>query len=262
MTSGESGYWNEVAGDWRTGRDRLWRAHADAVNVALCRRWLPATGGGRILKTDAFDEAVGTGLWPVLATSAARVHVMDHALAIALDAHARYQGMPVTVNDARALPFAAGSFDCVVSNSTLDHFADAGDIARSLGEFHRVLVPGGRLLLTLDNAAHPLVAVRNALPNSWLTRVGLVPYVVGATVGPSGAADLVARVGFRVLDVTAILHCPRVLAVPFARLVNRLSPSGHASSAFLRMLGAFEGAERWPTRFRTGHFVAVLGEKP
>ena len=33
------------------------------------------------------------------------------------------------------------------------------------------------------------------------------------------------------------------------------------SRRFLRALARFEAAERWPTRFRTGHFVAVLATR-
>jgi hypothetical protein len=57
-----------------------------------------------------------------------------------------------------------------------------------------------------------------------------------------------------VRELTAVLHVPRVL-------VARLGPrhSGLADySRWLRFLRAGERLERWPTRFITGHFVAVL----
>jgi SAM-dependent methyltransferase len=254
-------YWNEVADDWPAGRDRLWRMHADAVNAAWCRRGLPPGRSGRLLKTDAFDEAVGPGLWPMLSQLAGRVEVIDHARTIARSARRRHPGLSATGADVRNLPFADAVFDAVVSNSTLDHFDDVQEIQRSVAELRRVLRPGGRLLLTLDNAAHPFVRLRNALPGSWLRRTGLVPYVVGATLEPAGTADLVRGAGFRVLEVTAILHCPRVLAVPLAGLIDRLGPQSVVATAFLRLLRMCEGAARWPTRFRTGHYVAVLAEK-
>ena len=43
----------------------LWRVQSDVVNTSLIDRWLPAPAG-RILKTDLFDEAVATGLYPAL----------------------------------------------------------------------------------------------------------------------------------------------------------------------------------------------------
>jgi len=257
----DASYWNMVGTEWAGGRDHLWRTHADVVNTALCRRWLPTGHIRRLLKTDAFDEATGDGLWPLLATRADRVEAMDRAWTVAAQARTRHDEMSVTVTDVRALPYADDSFDAVVSNSTLDHFEDVTDIERSLCELHRVLAPGGRLLLTLDNPAHPVVAVRNTLPFGLLRRVGLVPYYVGVTLDAASAGPLLERLGFRVVETTAVLHCPRVVAVPVARLVNRLAPDSMWARGLLRGLNAFEWLERLPTRRRTGHFVAVLCEK-
>ena len=74
------------------------------------------------------------------------------------------------------------TFDLVVSNSTLDHFARADDITIALREIQQVLKPGGRLILTLDNPSNPVVRLRNALPFAALNQMGLVPYFVGATL--------------------------------------------------------------------------------
>ena len=43
-----------------------------------------------------------------------------------------------------------------------------------------MLKPRAPLILTLDNAANPLIAIRNALPFAMLKRSGVVPYFVGA----------------------------------------------------------------------------------
>ena len=57
----------------------------------------------------------------------------------------RPDGLPVTLHDARgeALPFEAGSFDCVVCTFTL---CSVQSPEKTLGEARRVLKPGGRLL--------------------------------------------------------------------------------------------------------------------
>jgi SAM-dependent methyltransferase len=255
-----SHYWDDVAVEWLATRDALWRRHSDDVNVALCRRWLP-THLHRLLKTDVFDEAASAGLWPWLSGFADKVEVIDQSTAVAARARSRQPKLSVTAADVRNLPFADECFDAVVSNSTLDHFARAESIGDGLLELRRVLVPGGRLLLTLDNPANPVVALRNVLPFSWLSRVGLVPYFVGTTLGARAIVSLLERVGFDVVEVTAVMHCPRVLAVPAARLVGLLSAQRETHARFLRSLGWFEIAERWPTRFRTGHFVAVLAAR-
>jgi SAM-dependent methyltransferase len=255
-----SHYWDDVAAAWPVSRHALWRQHSDAVNIALCRRWLPAHVR-RLLKTDAFDEASSAGLWPWLIGIADHVETIDHSPAVAARARSRQPRLSATAADVRSLPFVDWAFDVIVSNSTLDHFARADAIGESLLELRRVLVPGGRLLLTLDNPANPVVALRNALPFSWLNRVRLVPYFVGATLGPRAVVRLLEDVGFDVLELTAILHCPRVLAVPAARLAGRLSLRPETDARFLQALARFEAAERWPTRFRTGHFVAVLATR-
>lgn len=52
----------------------------------------------------------------------------------------------LTVGDAYQLPFEAANFDLVVNNYMFDLLPEA-DFATVLAEFHRVLRPGGRLVL-------------------------------------------------------------------------------------------------------------------
>jgi SAM-dependent methyltransferase len=250
-------HWDDVAARADRGRDWLWRRHADEVNAVLCRRWI--RGSVRhLLKTDAFDEAVGGGLAPALQGVADRVSLIDLSGSMAARALRRAPSVSVSVADVRALPFADGSFDVVVSNSTLDHFERESAIADALRELRRVLAVGGRLIVTLDNPEHPLVWMRNSLPFSWVHRVGLVPYFVGATLGHGRLREVLEATGFDVLDATAVLHCPRVLAIPLARVTADPRVPQRMQAALLRALTSCERAERWPTRFVTGHFVAAL----
>ena len=119
-----------------------------------------------------------------------------------------------------------------------------------------MLLPGGQLLLTMDNLANPLIALRNSLPFVLWKRLGLVPYFVGTTCGPRRLRRAVLSVGFKLLETTAIMHCPRVLMVRRAR---KLQAEGRpeAQARFLRRLMRYEILARWPTRFLTGYFVAV-----
>ncbi|MBI3797384.1 MAG: methyltransferase domain-containing protein, partial [Deltaproteobacteria bacterium] len=157
-------------------------------------------------------------------------------------------------------PFADGAFDAIVSTSTLDHFHSHAEVIASLQEFRRVLRPTGQLFLTLDNLANPIIKLRNALPFRWLHRLGLVPYYVGVTYGPRRLREVLQQVGFEVLEVGAVMHCPRVFAVVIARLLERHTGQ-ESQRRFLRFLLAFEHLAYWPTRFLTGHFVAVRATK-
>jgi SAM-dependent methyltransferase len=238
----------------------LWRIHSDAVNVALLARWLPEGVCQRLLKTDLFDEAMGDGLYPLLATRARNVAALDFARPVLAAAAARYPNLLAAVGDVRRLPFAGGTFDVVVSNSTLDHFQTRKEILTVLRELHRVLCRDGWLLLTMDNPVNPLVAARNVLPFRLLHRLGLVPYPTGATCGPLRLGRILRAEGFEVYETVALLHCPRALAVAKAR---RLQQQGTAESRarFLRRLLRWEWLARLPTRYLTGYFVGVSARK-
>lgn len=255
-------YWESVAERW-TGRrtGRLWRTHSDAVNARWLSEWLPDGRARRCLKTDLFDEAVATGLFPCLADRAATVVGVDLTTATARRARERHPELRAARGDLRRLPFADGSFDVIVSNSSLDHFQVLADLVAALDELHRVLAPGGVLLLTLDNPANPVVALRNALPFRLARGLGIVPYYVGATVGPRRLPALLRERGFEVERVTTLLHCPRLVALRLAGALERLAgPRGQR--LFLRGLLKCEGLAAWPTRSVSGHFVAARAVRP
>jgi SAM-dependent methyltransferase len=241
--------------------EALWRLHSDAVNATLLARWLPPEPCASILKTDLFDEAMGSGLYPLLSARAARVAALDVAPSVLAAATVRHPALLAVAADVRRLPFASGAFDIVVSNSTLDHFATRDEILVSLRGIHRVLRPGGRLLLTMDNLAHPAVALRNALPFRALHRLNLIAYPVGATGGPRRLRSMVTDAGFEVLDMVALLHCPRALSVALARRCERRG-TPRIRARLLRALSRWEHLAEWPTRYLTGHFVGINARKP
>ncbi len=261
MITEETSYWESVADEWKKTRpDRLWRKHSDAINQSLIFRWLPDHSVHRVLKTDVFDEAVGEGLVPFLQTCSPGVVGMDLSfknVQLACRGETRLLG---ACSDVRHLPFRDESFDLVVSNSTLDHFQSVDEITVSLRELHRVLCKDGQLIVTLDNLANPTIAARNRLPFKLLNRLGLVPYYVGATCGPWRLQKLLREVGFDVRDVTTVLHCPRILAVLAAKVLCSCA-KGPVQQQFLRWLQAFELMAKWPTRYVTGHFIAVRAKK-
>jgi SAM-dependent methyltransferase len=240
--------WDVVATSWEqgTGADAL-RAYSDAVNTVLLERWLPERIG-TALKTDLFDEAKGEGLVGLLLARAERVVGVDVSPAIVREAGWRNPGLEAVVADVRRLPIGTGSIDAVVSNSTLDHFEAREDIERALAELARVLRPGGLLVVTLDNAANPLIWLRNRLPYELLHRVGLVPYPVGRTLGPRGLRGAVVRAGLAVEQTAVIAHVPRLLVRALELRSRHLLRAEIAGAA--------------PTRALTGQFAAVLARSP
>lgn len=257
MVTQRAQYWDAVARTWQGApQQALWRAHYDQVTAALFAQWLPPGRVGRVLKTDVFEEILGNGLYPLLASRAEYVVGIDVSPVALRAARSRHDGLGALWADVRRLPFGDGAFDVVVSTSTLDHFDSLDDLVTGLRELCRVLRVGGQLLLTLDNLANPAVALRNALPFPLLHRIGILPYYVGATYRPGPLRRTLAGLGFDVAEITAVMHSPRMLAVAAAGLLERRAQPC-IQRRFLRWLMASERLGRLPTRFLTGYFIAV-----
>ena len=240
-------YWDSVAAQ----DDALpagWRHHARRAHLDLIARWI-GRPEGRWLKTDLYEErSTDRSLLGDLAS--ATWTGVDVSPTTAAQARAVVGGA-VAVTDLRQVGMATGAFDGVLSTSTLDHFDDPDDLRRSLREIHRVLAPGGRLVLTLDNPRNPLIRARNALPHRWARRTGLVPFAVGHTVGEAEGAGLLTEVGFRVERTEHLLHAPHLIGTRPARwrwYEQRVLPRTD------RLAG---------TRLApfTGHFVAFLASR-
>jgi SAM-dependent methyltransferase len=264
MSSREQAYWDHVGDDWRRRRPhQLWRSFTDRHQLELLDRWVgampldvPEAGHRpRLLKTDLFDEVAGRGLVGDLVARGWAVTGIDLSPLVVAEAEARNAGLEAVVADVRSLPFADCCFDAVFSGSTLDHFESEGEIAGALCELSRVLRPGGRLVLTLDNPGNPLIWLRNGPLSQVVRRLGIVPYQVGRTLHRRPLVEALQAAGFEVRQLDAVLHCPRAIAVALAGPVRLLGAKGRAM--FVRMLGSFEVLERLPTRWRTGHYLAV-----
>jgi SAM-dependent methyltransferase len=220
----------------------------------LIERWAPGRVG-RILKTDLFDELASPGLYPALADRADQVVAVDISAKVIAAARRRYPELEAEVADVRELPFPPASFDAALSNSTLDHLATEEEAWAGLTELGRVIRPGGRLLVTLDNPLNPVVAVRNALPRGIARAVRRVPYDSGWTCGPRRLRRMLVDSGFRPVRTTVIMHAPRFAIAQ----LDRWGARPRDTQRLIARLLAAERLERWPTRYLTGHFVAALG---
>jgi SAM-dependent methyltransferase len=260
-TASRSVEWDGYAEAWLTEKpQRIWRRHSDALNARLIRKWLPGERMDLIVKTDLFDEAVTGGLYTTLLERAVHVAAIDVSPIVTTAARAKHPAMLAAAGDIRDTPLRSRCADAVVSLSTLDHFDSVDDIPLALMEIYRILKPGGVLVLTMDNPSNPILAVRNSLPYSATHRAGLVPYPVGKTHGVKTMSRLIEEAGLDITDRTAIMHAPRMAAIQALRLAR--GDHGGPRRTVAKTLMAFETLERLPTRYFTGHFIAVRAIKP
>src|SRR6267378_1000379 len=249
--------------------EKAWKAHpsnpwfryqADAYAAWIRRRLPPRDDGGRLLKTNAFDEACGfPDLMRVFdGTRTVLMDVSPLTLTQALRELLRWGRAPVgCVTDVRSLAFRPDSFDVVLSASTLDHFADERNISVALGELCRVLRSGGHLLLALDNPSNPILRARRLV--HWVTGPlgGLIPFAMGRTLSQRRLVATLRREGFEVLHADFLLHTPRIAALwlgEWAARGRRDCLAGWLVSLFGRLERALAPL---PTRRWTGHFVIV-----
>jgi ubiquinone/menaquinone biosynthesis C-methylase UbiE len=255
-------YWDSVGDDWQENkRDCLWRQCSDAIHVWWLERVISDIVGKRILKTDLFDEAFGGGLTEWFAAQGGDVVACDLALSIATVAKNKKTSVTAAVADVLHLPFFTGSFDHVLSDSTLDHFAAEEEIKKSLHEMFRVLRPGGTLLLTMDNPRNPIVWLRNKKPDLW-RRLKLVPYKIGVTCTTPRLVQLMTTVGFEIISIGTIMHSPRVLMVLICRWLTLHRGQYYPTSHWLHWLQYIERLNNLPINQLTGHFIAAVGRKP
>jgi len=123
--------------------ENYWFRRHEAAYLAL----LPFVRGARRVLEAGSGEGYGADL---LATAVPTVLAVELDPAAAAHARAAYPRVRVLRADLQALPLADASVDVVASLQTLEHLHDQPAF---LAECARVLVPGGRLLLTTPNAA-------------------------------------------------------------------------------------------------------------
>jgi SAM-dependent methyltransferase len=207
-----------------------------------------------VLKTDLFEEAAGPDAWlDSLASDETHPFGMDISTTVVGQAQSRdvHRQCCYVAADARQLPFADSSFALIVSPSTLDHFSSARDLGISLRELARVLEPGGRLIITLDNRQNvtdPLLRLLN--------RVGWLPYYLGRSCTVTELSQELHAAGFVVQETTAILHNPRLMAVGALKLARALHWPP-LMKMVQRALVAAQRLEHTRWRYYTGSFVAA-----
>ncbi|UED88027.1 class I SAM-dependent methyltransferase [Streptomyces profundus] len=139
------GYWDDQAAGYDKGM-RFW----DRLLYAGQREWVCERAVGEVL-----EVAVGTGLNLPLYPEDVRltgIDISDRMLELArIRADELRREVDLRKGDAHHLPFDDGSFDTVVCTLSM---CAIPDVDRALGEIHRVLRPGGRLVM-VDHVVSP-----------------------------------------------------------------------------------------------------------
>jgi SAM-dependent methyltransferase len=136
----------------------VWNWDSPAGRVRARRRVeLFVEHGGLRPGVRGLELGCGTAIFlSQVAASGARLHgldLSDDLLAKARGRVASLANVSLERGNAEGTPFRDGSFDVVYGSSILHHL----DLDRALGEAHRVLRPGGRLVFAEPNMLNPQV---------------------------------------------------------------------------------------------------------
>jgi len=258
-------HWNDVARTWSGAEhaNPILATHKRRVYADLLERWTRGRKPALALKTDLFAEAfndeefVSTLGWQ---ESLVGIDISTGVLQAARrrDSIGRLRGYVAC--DVRRLPFAAGAFDTIISDSTLDHLATEQEIVAALEEAERVLRHGGMLIVTMDNPWNV------TYPPRWLVRLwmklGLAPYYIGVTLSRRRLVAVLQALGMEVLDCTAILHYPHPDGL--VRAMERAARGLGRGRLDATVSGLFALSERLGhtrLRYLSGRYLAVAAVK-
>jgi SAM-dependent methyltransferase len=227
-------------------------------HVRLLNRWNATRQPVRVLKTDLFEEAFGADSLLFDLFPDGKVCGIDLAISTVKGAREKAPGnrFHFGVADLRKLPFKPGSFDFILSTSSLDHFEAKPDFAVALKELIEALSPGGRLVLTLDNIWNPLY-----FPLKWFSRCAWSPFPLGYAPGLIKLKRVMVESGLDVLGTDCLVHNPRMFSTILFLALRRVLGS-RADLIISGLLKMFSLLDHLPTRFFSACFVAIIAEKP
>ena len=176
-----------------------WKAAAGAFEgvrrYGQISRRVAALAPDRMLDVGCGDGRLAREIKQVLPGVA--VHGCDLSVAALNRAEGLDRRYAVDLNVDR-LPEPDGSLDLVVASEVIEHVIDPG---RAIAEFHRVLRPGGHVLITVPNVAFwrfRLEALRGGVPSVTADARHLHSFNAALLNG------LVAREGFEIVTVTGL----------------------------------------------------------
>lgn len=177
------------------------------------------------------DLGCGKGLTPQKLSLASSWQIIgvDIDRASVFEAHFNFPRRAFACSEGERLPFPTATFDRVISNVALPYM----NMARTLAEIYRVLVPGGTLLASLHPLSFSLAELRNALPKpkSALHRLsvlanGVLFHATGRNFGESFQTERGVRIALRRANFGAVSfwHDSKRWFVEATALLEHASP--------------------------------------
>lgn len=159
------------------------------------RDLLPRCAGRRVLEAGS-GEGYGANM---IADVAAQVTGLDYDVSAVEHVRARYPRVEMLHGNLAELPLSDASVDTVVNFQVIEHLWDQ---AQFLRECHRVLTPGGELLISTPNRI-TFSPGRDTPLNPFHTR----------ELNAAELAELLTLAGFRVELMTGVHHAARLRAL-------------------------------------------------
>jgi SAM-dependent methyltransferase len=177
-----------------------------ACEKALFLEFFPWLKGKLLLKTDLWDEAKNTRILKWAEKRGARAFGIDISSSVLKEARAQFdrtrRQKRFVLSDVRQIAFADGSFDCLYSMGTVEHFPE---FRLALKECHRVLKPGGRAVIGVPNKFDPFL---RPLLVWFLNKMSLYAYGFEKSLSFRELEMLLREAGFKIESRTGILFLP------------------------------------------------------
>ena len=205
-------------GEYHRSPDPSWDYYPTYVaKLSAVRRWLEALAPG----TRVLDAGCGEGILVEEFASRLEIEGIDQ----------NYSSERVRAGSLTLLPYPSGSFDRALCLDVLEHLT-FGDQVKALAELHRVLAPGGLLLVSVPNLAHLQSRVHFLLKGRLIRTASEHKHPGDRPVGEY--LDLARRAGFEVIARQGIFPTVPVLTrlirrhpralLPVHRWLSRLLP--------------------------------------
>lgn len=208
-------------GDYHRTPDPSWDYYPTYLaKLAAVRAYLDALAPS----TRVLDAGCGEGILVDEYASRLRISGVD----------ANYASERVTTASLMALPFPDASFDRALCLDVLEHLAYE-DQPRALAELHRVLVPGGELLVSIPNLAHLQSRIQFLLRGRLIRTASEYKHPGDRPVGEY--LRLASRAGFTLVARRGIFPTVPVLTHLIRRHPRALAPLHRALTALLPIPG-------------------------